>query len=82
MQRFWGLLVRSALFLGLCQSLTTLCTHVYAFHASVQFSSLSGFPMRGTAPLAGKSGVADEFAAVHELFATLRANTHASDASV
>ena len=81
-QRFWGLLVRSDLFVGLRQSLTTLCTRVYAFHASVQFSSLSSFPMRDTAPLAGKSGVADEFAAVHESFATFRANTHASDASV
>ena len=81
-QRFWGLLVRSGLFLGLRQSLTTLCTHVYAFHVSVQFSSLSGFPMRGTAPLAGKSGVTDEFAAVHESFAMLHVNTHASDTSV
>ena len=81
-QRFCGLLMRSDLFSGLCQSLTTLCECVYAFHVSVQFSSLSGFPMRDTAPLAGKSGVADEFAAVHESFATLRACTHASDASV
>ena len=81
-QWFWGLLVRSDLFVGLRQSLTTLCTCVYAFHASVQFFSLSSFPMRDTAPLAGKSGVADKFATVHESFATFRANTHASDASV
>ena len=62
MQRFWGLLMRFDLFSGLRQSLTTLCACVHAFHASVRFSSPSGSPMRDTAPLAGKSEVADEFA--------------------
>ena len=58
----------------------SVCVDV--FHASVHFSSLSGFPMCNTVPLAGKSGVADKFAAVHESFATLHVCTHASNASV
>ena len=81
-QWFWGLLMRSSLFSGLRESLTTLCACVHAFHASVRFSNPSDSPMRDTAPLAGKSGVADEFTAVHESFAMLCACTHASDASV
>ena len=60
-QRFWNLLMRSDLFSGLCQSLTTLCTCIHAFHASVRFSSLSGSPMHDTVPLAGKLEVTDEF---------------------
>ena len=80
--RFWGLLMRFDLFSGLLQSLTTLCACVHAFHASVQFSSPSGSPMRDTAPLAGKSEVADGFAAVHESFAMLHTCTHAPGASV
>ena len=81
-QRFWNLLMRSDLFSGLCQSLTTLCTCMHAFHASVRFSSLSGSPMHDTVPLAGKLEVTDEFSTVHESFAMLRACMHISNTSV
>ncbi|KAI5993751.1 hypothetical protein F5J12DRAFT_963383 [Pisolithus orientalis] len=72
----------STLCLRLCGSLATLRTRAHVFHASVRFSSLSGSPMRDTAPLAGTSGVANEFAAVHKSFATLCACVHASNAPV
>ena len=75
-QRFWGFLMRSDLFSSLRESFTRLCACVHAFHASLRFSSLSGSLMRDTAPLAGKSGVADEFAAVHESFIMLCTCTH------
>ena len=75
-QRFWGFLMCSDLFSSLCESFTRLCACVHAFHASVWFSSLSDSLMHDTAPLAGKSGVADEFATVHESFVMLCTCTH------
>ena len=77
MQPFWGLLRCSDSFSGLRELLPTLCT----LGVSIRFSSHSGSPMCDTAPLAGKSGVSDQFATVLEYFSMFCMRAHTSDAS-
>ena len=66
-----GVLTRSGLFVGLCESFATLCARVRAFDTSVWALGLSGSPMHGSVPLAGKSRLSDAFAGILELPASL-----------
>ena len=69
----------SNLSVGLLESSTTLCMYV---HASVGFSSRFGSPMRGSAPLAGKSCVTDMFSGLVKLLMMPSICVPVSDTSI
>ena len=63
--------MHSNLFVGLRDLVATFCVHVHAFSTSVGLLSLSDSLVRGSGPLAGKSGVADVFVGLFELLTLL-----------
>ena len=81
-QPFWGTLMNSDLFVGLRDFVTTFCVHVHAFDAFVGHLSLSGLFMRGSGPLAGKSGVAEAFIGLFKLLTSLCMRACMSNVSV
>ena len=54
-------------FAGIFELLTTLCVHVRVSDASVWSLGLFGFPVHGSAPLAGRTSVTNTFAGLFEL---------------
>ena len=81
-QLFWGVLTHSDMLTDLLKTFAMSCMHVHVSDASVWLSSLSGLPMCGSAPLAGRSGVIDTFSGVLVLFSLLCVRACMADVSV
>ena len=83
---FWlfrGVLTRSDVSVGFCESFTTLRTCVHMSNTSVWLSrGHSGLSTYNFAPLAGKFGLADMFAGIPKLLVMLCMRACVSDASV